>query len=178
MKVKSGMGVYVPKIETIPETFEELKELIKQKIKEDNHNGIKKGFGSIEYILIDDKKVSGTLIEYSGRFVVIGIGINIKTNPTVKANYKTTKLENYTNVTRDELLNKLMRNLDKWRNADFCDVRTRWTELAVGLNCNVKYRGEIMELIGINENGALVLRNGTRYVLVYGDEITMNTITS
>ena len=129
-------------------------------------------------ILIDDKKVSGTLIEYSGRFVVIGIGINIKTNPTVKANYKTTKLENYTNVTRDELLNKLMRNLDKWRNADFCDVRTRWTELAVGLNCNVKYRGEIMELIGINENGALVLRNGTRYVLVYGDEITMNTITS
>lgn len=43
------------KIEYVPETFEELKELIKQKVKEDNHNGIKKGFGSIEYILIDDK---------------------------------------------------------------------------------------------------------------------------
>lgn len=129
-------------------------------------------------ILIDDKKVSGTLIEYSGRFVVVGIGINIKSNPTVKATYKTTKLEKYTNVTRDELLNKLMRNLDKWRNTDFRDVRTRWTELAVGLNRNVKYRGEVMELIGINENGALVLRSGTRYVLVYGDEITMETITS
>ena len=129
-------------------------------------------------ILIDGKKVSGTLIEYSGRFVVVGIGINIKSNPTVKATYKTTKLENYTNVTRDELLNKLMRNLDKWRNADFRDVRARWTELAVGLNRNVKYRGEIVELIGINENGALVLRNGTRYELVYGDEITMDTIIS
>ena len=42
-------------IEKQPETFEDLKELIKQKVKEDNHNGIKKGFGSIEYILIDDK---------------------------------------------------------------------------------------------------------------------------
>lgn len=43
------------KVEQVPESFEELKELIKQKVKEDNHNGIKKGFGSIEYILIDDK---------------------------------------------------------------------------------------------------------------------------
>jgi len=129
-------------------------------------------------ILIDDKKVSGTLIEYSGRFVIVGIGINIKTNPTVKANYKTTKLDNYTNVTRDELLNKLMRNLDKWRGADFRDVRARWTELAAGLNRNVKYRGEMVELIGINENGALVLRHGTHYMLVYGDEITIDAITS
>lgn len=129
-------------------------------------------------ILIDGKKVSGTLIEYSGRFVIVGIGINIKTNPTVKATYKTTKLDNYINVTRDELLNKLMRNIDKWRNADFRDVRARWTELAIGLNRNVKYRGESVELIGINENGALVLRSGTNYLLVYGDEITMDMITS
>ena len=129
-------------------------------------------------ILIDGKKVSGTLIEYSGRFVIVGIGINIKTNPTVKATYKTTKLNNYVNVTRDELLNKLMRNLDKWRNADFQDVRLRWTELSSGLNRNVKYRGEKVELIGINENGALVLRRGTEYLLVYGDEITMDAITS
>lgn len=129
-------------------------------------------------ILIDGKKVSGTLIEYCGRFVVVGIGINIKTNPTVRATYKTTKLDNYVKITRDELLNKLMRNLDKWRGADFCDVRARWTELAAGLNHNVKYRGEVVELIGINENGALILRRGTRYELVYGDEITMETITS
>ena len=129
-------------------------------------------------ILIEGKKVSGTLIEYSGRFVIVGIGINIKTNPTVKASYKTTKLNHYVNVTRDELLNKLMRNLDKWRNADFQDVRLRWTELSSGLNRNVKYRGEKVELIGINENGALVLRQGTHYMLVYGDEITMDEITS
>ena len=124
-------------------------------------------------ILIDGKKVSGTLIEYSGRFVIVGIGINIKSNPTVNATYKTTKLDNYASVTRDELLNKLMRNLDKWRATDFQMVRARWTDLAAGLNRSVKYRGETAELIGINENGALVLRRESHYFLVYGDEITM-----
>ena len=124
-------------------------------------------------ILIDDKKVSGTLIEYSGRFVIVGIGINIKSNPTINATYKTTKLDNYVSLTRDELLNKLMRNLDKWRATDFQMVRARWTDLAAGLNRSVKYRGETAELIGINENGALVLRRESRYFLVYGDEITM-----
>jgi len=124
-------------------------------------------------ILIDGKKVSGTLIEYSGRFVIVGIGINIKSNPTVNAPYKTTKLDNYVSITRDELLNKLMRNLDKWRGTDFNLVRARWTELAAGLNHDVKYRGETAELMGINENGALILRRGSQYFMVYGDEITM-----
>lgn len=123
-------------------------------------------------ILIDGKKISGTLIEYAGQFVIIGIGINIKSNPTV-SQYKTTKIENYTQVEKADLLNKLMKNLDKWRNTDFPLVRARWMDLATGINKIVKYRGENVELIGINENGALVLRNGSRYLLAYGDEITM-----
>ena len=55
--------------------------------------------------------------------------------------------------------------------SDFANVRTRWMSMATGLNTTVKYRGAAAELIGINENGALVLRCGTRYVLAYGDEI-------
>ena len=123
-------------------------------------------------ILIDAKKVCGILIEYAGRFVIVGIGINIKSNPTVAA-YETTKLDNYANIDRSDLLNKLMKNLDKWRRASFIDVRARWTDLAIGLNRTAKYRGDTVELIGINENGALVLRDGTRYVLAYGDEIVI-----
>ena len=123
-------------------------------------------------ILIDDKKVCGILIEYAGRFVIIGIGINIKSNPTVPG-YKTTKLDNYARVEKSELLNKLMKNLDKWRQIDFPLIRARWMDLATGLNKIVKYRGDNVELIGINENGALVLRNDSRYMLAYGDEISM-----
>ncbi len=123
-------------------------------------------------ILIDGAKVCGVLIEYAGAFVIVGIGINIKSNPTVPE-YKTTKLENYASVERTELLNRLMRNLDKWMRADFADVRARWMELAAALNKVVRYRGENVELIGINESGALVLRRGTQYLLAYGDEISM-----
>ena len=112
------------------------------------------------------------MIEYAGRFVIIGIGINIKSNPTVPG-YKTTKLDNYARVEKSELLNKLMKNLDKWRQIDFPLIRARWMDLATGLNKIVKYRGDNVELIGINENGALVLRNGSRYMLAYGDEISM-----
>ena len=123
-------------------------------------------------ILVDDKKICGVLIEYAGSFVVVGIGINIKTNPTVEK-YKTTKLENYANVAKPDLLNRLMKKLDKWMAADFISVRARWMELAAALNKIVKYRGEEVELNGINENGALVLRRGSQYFLAYGDEITM-----
>ena len=66
-----------------------------------------------------------------------------------------------------------MRKLDYWRRTDFSVVRERWLSLAIGLNKDVKYHGEPATLIGLNENGALILRRGTRYLLVYGDEITM-----
>ncbi len=121
-------------------------------------------------ILVDNKKISGILIEYYGRFVIVGIGINIATNPTV-AEYKTTKINDFIMASEKDVLSRLMKNLDKWINADFAVVRSRWMSMATGLNTPVKYRGATAELIGINESGALVLRCGTRYVLAYGDEI-------
>jgi len=123
-------------------------------------------------ILVDGMKISGTLIEYSGNYVIVGIGINIKSNPTVES-YKTTKMENYADVSRNDLLQMLMRKLDKWMRADFRAVRARWMDFAAGLNTMVKYQGAPAQLVGINENGALVLRRGAQYLLVYGDEITM-----
>lgn len=123
-------------------------------------------------ILVDGKKISGTLIEYSGDYVVVGIGINVNSNPTVER-YKTTKMENYAQIPLTELLNRLMHNMDKWRRTDFRAVRARWIELSGCINCPVKYRGEPAVLVGINENGALVLRRDTQYLLVYGDEIAV-----
>ena len=134
--------------------------------------GINAGIKWPNDILINGDKVCGVLIEYSGRFVVCGIGINIKTSPTVEQ-YKTTHLNKYANVDKTELLNRLMRNIDKWMRTDFAIVRARWTDLAIALNKPVKYRGESMELIGINENGALVLRHGSKYLMAYGDEISI-----
>lgn len=124
-------------------------------------------------VLIDGKKISGVLIEYSQNFVIVGIGINIKTCPTVKE-YKTTKIHKYNqNVDTKDVLNTLMKKIDKWRNANFSVVRERWMELAAGLNKTIQYHGKPAELIGLNEDGALVLRENTRYILTYGDEISI-----
>ena len=124
-------------------------------------------------VLIDGKKISGILIEYAQNFVIIGIGINIKTCPTVKE-YQTTKINNYVkNTDVNDVLNTLMKKIDKWRSIDFVLVRERWMGLAAALNTNIIYHGKTAELIGLNEDGALVLRDGTRYVLTYGDEISI-----
>lgn len=123
-------------------------------------------------ILIDGKKISGVLIEYAKDFVIIGIGVNIKSNPTV-AKYETTKMENYASVSRDDFLSMLIKMLDIWMSRDFSQVRERWTELAASLNKTIVFHGQQMELMGLNDEGALILRNGSEYLLTYGDEISI-----
>lgn len=123
-------------------------------------------------VLIDGKKISGVLIEYARNFVIVGIGINIKTCPTVKE-YKTTKVSEYANADVNDILSVLMKKLDKWRATNFALVRERWMELAICINKMIKYQGKEAELIGLNEDGALVLRFGNGYVLTYGDEISI-----
>lgn len=125
-------------------------------------------------ILIDGKKVSGILIEYAQNFVIVGIGINIATCPTIK-DYKTTKMDTYVkeNVSVNDVLSVLIKKIDKWRNANFITVRERWMNLAAALNKTIQFHGKPAELIGLNEDGALVLRCDTRYILTYGDEISI-----
>ncbi|MFQ6739052.1 MAG: biotin--[acetyl-CoA-carboxylase] ligase [Alphaproteobacteria bacterium] len=123
-------------------------------------------------ILIESKKIAGILIEYYSRFVVVGIGININNCPMLQK-YETTKMSDFVNVSREDVLAKLMKNMTKWINTDFAAVRARWMDLAIGLNKTIKYQGAPAELIGINENGALVLRRESKYFLVYGDEIVI-----
>lgn len=125
-------------------------------------------------ILIDGKKVSGILIEYAQNFVIVGIGINIATCPTIK-DYKTTKMDTHVkeNVSVNDVLSVLIKKIDKWRNANFITVRERWMNLAAALNKTIQFHGKPAELIGLNEDGALVLRCDTRYILTYGDEISI-----
>ena len=124
-------------------------------------------------VLIKGKKISGVLIEYSQNFVIVGVGINIKTCPTVKE-YKTTKVSNFAkDVNINDVLGVLIKELDKWRRINFLSVRERWMDLAIAINKTIQYHGKPMELIGLNEDGALVLRDGSHYVLTYGDEISI-----
>ncbi len=125
-------------------------------------------------ILIDGKKISGILIEYAKEFVIIGIGINIKSNPSVRADYQTTKVSDYTNqISRDELLATLAKQMDIWLSRGFVIVKNRWMDLAANLNETITYRGRQAVLCGLNDDGALVLRAGQEYIMAYGDEISI-----
>jgi BirA family biotin operon repressor/biotin-[acetyl-CoA-carboxylase] ligase len=124
-------------------------------------------------ILIDGKKISGILIEYAKDFVIIGIGINIKSNPVLRS-YKTTKVADYApNVSRDELLSVLIKQMDIWTICNFKPVKKRWMELAANLNKTINYHGRDAILCGLNDDGALVLRSGREYIMAYGDEISV-----
>lgn len=124
-------------------------------------------------ILIDGKKISGTLIEYAKDFVVVGIGINIKSNPNVRF-YETTKVADFApKISRDELLSALIKQMDIWTTRNFTSIKNRWLELAANLNKTITYRGRDAILCGLNDYGALILRCGNEYVMVYGDEISV-----
>lgn len=123
-------------------------------------------------ILLDGKKVAGILIEYSGDFAIVGIGINIKSNPTVSS-YKTTKLSIYAPVDRDGLLRELMSRLDYWLPRNWTAVRRTWTAMAAHIGEKIKYKGDTVTMIGIDEHGALILRDGLREFAVIDDEIVL-----
>ncbi len=105
-------------------------------------------------VLIDGKKISGILIEYAGCFVIIGVGINIKTCPK-QNEYKTTKINDYTNVSVQDVLTVLIKKINKWRDADFSVIRERWMDMAMGINKTIKYQGKVAELMGLNESGGI-----------------------
>lgn len=137
--------------------------------------GIKPAIKWPNDIMIDGKKVSGILIEYTKNFVIIGIGINIKSNPSVKnAGYKTAKLDDYNKgIKREDLLANLMSQLDFWlpkiSHGNFETVRQRWTELSTGMNTEIKFKDKIAKTYGINTDGALILRVDNEYILTFGD---------
>ena len=43
-------------------------------------------------VLVDNKKISGVLLESSDNFVIVGIGLNIIKNPIIETKWDTTKL--------------------------------------------------------------------------------------
>ncbi|MDR0967721.1 MAG: biotin--[acetyl-CoA-carboxylase] ligase [Rickettsiales bacterium] len=123
-------------------------------------------------ILIDGKKICGILIEYLSDFIIIGIGINIKSNPKIR-DTQTTKISDYNSrISRDDVLGALIKNMNKNIDRDFLPIKKQWTNLAMNLGEEIIYRGINAVLCGLNDDGGLILRRGMEYITIYGDEIS------
>lgn len=133
-------------------------------------------------ILVSGAKICGILLERSGDFIVIGIGINVKAAPKV-ADRKVTSLlgEGLNNdVMASDVLNSLSENLEKtlhqWRNSGLQSILTMWQERAhpVGTSLQVSVDSERKipgQLEGLTKDGALRLRktDGTLIEIHAGD---------
>lgn len=122
-------------------------------------------------ILIDNKKVCGVLIEYINNFLIIGIGINIKSSPNI-TKYETTYLNKYLNkeTSVEEVLNLLIKNIDEVLKKEFDYIYYKWMEFAIK-NKDIIYKNKNYKLIGIDKDGSLILKDEINTIKILSDEI-------
>lgn len=132
-------------------------------------------------ILIDNKKVSGILLESKldshGRvdYLIVGTGINIFAPPEGAVGLDQIKREPvYVNKFRDLYLAKLLDRYTSWQNKGFAPVREAWLKQAHGIGQNMKIR--LPEITyegvfeGIDESGALIARiDGEQRIFTAGE---------
>lgn len=121
-------------------------------------------------ILINDEKCCGILIEYNKNYVIIGIGINTKIAPKIQ--YKTTNIFKYMNeIDNNYIIEKLTEYIEKYINSNFEFVRENWNKYASNINKEIIYKNEKYILLGLDENGELMLQNKEGVNKICCDEI-------
>ena len=93
-------------------------------------------------VLVDNKKISGVLLESFNNFVVVGIGLNISKNPSHEIKWKTTKLSDYLEKEFIFFKNKI--------NYSFKNVNKR-----IIIKINSKHHFVDGIFLGLGDNGSL-----------------------
>ena len=122
-------------------------------------------------MLIDKKKIAGILIDTLSKGnevseLYVGIGINTKIAPS-NLEYKTTSIknENFKNISRKKMLNKLIFYFDQWESIlkknSFSYILKCWMKRSIPINSNVSFKEKEKTIKGIykgiNETGEIRL---------------------
>ena len=123
-------------------------------------------------ILVNNEKISGILFEKADTdFWIMGIGINIKSNPEIeKTSYKTTSF-NKLKINTDRLqvlkhfVNVFDELLEQYYAIGFDNIKLTWLENAYNLGNSIIIKQEKNTLEGtfltIDDNGSLILKSDT-----------------
>jgi len=112
-------------------------------------------------IVVDSKKISGTLIESQFQnseilYNIIGVGINIKSKPA-ETIFPSCCINDFSEeISVENLLEKFLDNLDnfllQWQNFGFLPIRNKWLENAWNINKQVSITTPSKKITGIFEN--------------------------
>ncbi len=133
-------------------------------------------------ILVDDCKISGTLLEKGeGDYLIIGTGVNIKQAPQgVNTLYKTAALTDFgINIDRLTFLRSYIDNFDNnyalWQSSGFAEIRRAWLDNVKALGNEIVVRTTDKEIRGIftdiGFNGELHLQVDGENQNVYAGDV-------
>ena len=133
-------------------------------------------------VLIDDCKVSGTLLEKGkGDYFIIGTGVNICVAPTTKdLLYPVTSLaEKGINIDRIAFLRSYIDNFDNnyelWQKTGFAEIKQQWINAVKGLHQEIVVKMPTEEIKGIFEGigdqGELLLQTEKALKKIFAGDI-------
>ncbi len=140
-------------------------------------------------ILLNKKKIAGVLIETSShinkkiKWVIIGIGLNIKKSPNLnKKEFKITSLnKEKIYIEKDNFINSFLQNFfinyEFWKKKGFNFIKKNWISNIYKINNKiiVKYQNNYIKgkVVNLLINGGIKLKiNKETKEIFYGDQIT------
>lgn len=133
-------------------------------------------------VLINDRKISGILLEKAaGNYLVIGVGVNISTEPdATDLLYPATSLQAVgINIERIEFLRSFINyfdnNLSEWKDNGFASIKKRWLNKAQNLGKAIFVNTELGSKTGIfngvDDNGILLLATPNGIEKIYAGDV-------
>jgi len=124
-------------------------------------------------ILVDNKKIAGILLESSHDFIIAGIGLNVKNTPINEEKWKTTKVDDYTNLNLSlkeiayKILDQFFLNYQIWSEKKFIFfkekinifLKYRTKDITINLNSNNNTLSGI--LLGLGDKGTMMIESGS-----------------
>ena len=133
-------------------------------------------------VLIENKKISGVLLESFDDFIIAGIGLNILKKPENDVKWSTTKLYDHTNnnfslkYVANIVLKIIFKNYAIWEHKGFNFFKKKINKSLYNTNSKIviKLNSQTNEIkgvfLGLGDNGSLKIKVGNKFLEYYSVE--------
>ena len=125
-------------------------------------------------VLVDNKKISGVLLESSDNFIIVGIGLNILKTPILETKWCTTKLKDHLKGSINikniglKILNKVFYNYYSWEKFGFVffkeDINKKMFNINKNIIINVNSKSNHLNgvFLGIGDSGGIKVKTNSK----------------